>query len=462
MSAEDFTVLIVDDNPVNREMWSLYLASEGYRVETATDGDEALRRIAEEPVDLMLLDVMMPGRDGFEVLEELRREITPEDLPVVMTTARDKSEDVVRGFELGANDYVVKPVNLDVLLARVQSQLRSRSPVRERRSPDLRATSVIPEGTELEGRFRIEGLIGQGSCGAVYRATHLGLHRRVALKLLTSAAGLASAERLKREGVSACRIEHPNAVEVLDLCITDGGIPFLVMELLEGHSLDRELDRDGTLTPARCVEILVPTCEVLAEAHRQEIIHRDIKPQNVFLHHSRRREVVKVLDFGIARMVGESVLSQRLTVEGSLVGTPAYMAPERLADAPYDGRADVYSLGIMLYEMLAGRRPFTSIDLLELIRLHVHEPPRPLSELCPDLPPGIDAIVLRALAKDPHSRPTAEELAHDFRRAVAEPRHGKIGAGEEARPPRGRLRPGDGDRTATEQWTVTMAEPSEE
>ena len=178
--------------------------------------------------------------------------------------------------------------------------------------------------------------------------------------------------------------------------------------------------------------------------------------------------MVKVLDFGIAKLIGESVVSQRLTVEGSLVGTPAYMAPERLTDSSYDGRADVYSLGIMLYEMLAGRRPFTCVDLLELIRLHVHEPPRPLSELCPDLPRGIDAVVLRALAKDPKSRPTAEELARDFRAALAEPvaggqgsRDGRAGAGSAAPPSVGAPQAGrqEGeDRTATERWAVTLPE----
>ena len=137
------------------------------------------------------------------------------------------------------------------------------------------------------------------------------------------------------------------------------------------------------------------------------------------------------------------------------------MAPERLADAPYDGGADVYSLGIMLYEMLAGRRPFSSADLLELIRMHVHEPPRPLRELCPDLPPGIDAVVLGALAKDPENRPTAEELARDFQAAL----DGAAAPGGGRRTPTGGAQPepaAEADRTATEQWTrATLLEPPE-
>lgn len=282
----------------------------------------------------------------------------------------------------------------------------------------------------------------------------------MAIKLLTAAAGAASQERLLREGISACLVEHPNAVEVLDLCITDTGIPFLVMELLQGHSLDEELKREGTLSLQRSAEILNPTCEVLSEAHNQGIIHRDVKPQNVFLHRSRHGEVVKMLDFGIAQMVGESMLSSRLTVEGSLVGTPVYMAPERLADTPYDGRADVYNLGIRLYEMLVGRRPFSSPDLLELIRMHVNMPPRPLHEIIPELPRAAEAVVLRALAKDPQSRPTAAEMASDFEATL--PPDGRVvvlGRGPVGL--RGAAEDADGDRTATEQWSPFPETPDE-
>ena len=428
MQQPPFTVLLVEDNPVNREVWSLYLSNEGFEVLTAENGVEALKILEERTVDIVILDVMLPQLDGFEVLARLRREAGPEELPVIMATSRDKSKDIVRGFELGANDYVTKPVHLEVLLKRIQSQLRSRSAPAPVTEADLLTRDPVPGGTVLDGRFEIEDLIGRGSCGTVYRAKHLGLDRPVAIKLLTAAAGVASATRLRREGISACRIEHPNAVEVLDFCVVDS-VPFLVMQLLRGHSIDHEIRQLGRLSPDRCAQILEPVCEVLAEAHSQGIIHRDVKPHNVFLHQARKGEVVKVLDFGIAKIVGENVLSQRLTLEGSLVGTPAYMAPERLADSQYDGRADVYSLGVMLFEMLAGERPFNSPDLLELIRMQVHEPPPRLRPLVPDLPVEAEAIVLAALAKDPRKRPSLPQMAYDFTAAIGLAPGGAEGGG---------------------------------
>lgn len=457
MSQHPFSVLLVDDNPVNRELWSLYLSHEGYRLKTASNGAEALQAIRDEPLDLVLLDVMMPGLDGFQVLEELRREHSTEELPVIMATARDRSEDVVRGFDLGANDYVTKPVNLDVLLMRIQAQLRSKVPVAAAGPPPPPFTSVseVPAGTVLEGRYRLETRIGQGNCGTVYRATHLDLHRAVAVKLLTAAAGGRDMERLHREGISACRIRHPNAVEVLDLSVTDTGIPYLVMELLVGHSLDEELRREQVLTPARCAEILVPACEVLAEAHDVGVIHRDVKPHNVFLHRGRLGEVVKVLDFGIAKMVGDSVASQNLTLEGSLVGTPAYMAPERLYDNPYDGRADVYSLGVMLYEMLTGRRPFVSRDLVELIRMHLDQEPQPPRELAPELSPALESLALRALEKDPADRPQVSDFARELQAAVgADP--GSPSARRDA--PREEVKVTAAGPEAEEPWTQTLPE----
>ncbi len=447
MSHSQFTVLLVEDDPVSREMWSLYLANEGFTVVEAVDGVEALALVEETPVDVVILDVMLPELDGFEVLTKLRRSFGPEELPVIMATARDKSKDIVRGFDLGANDYVTKPVNLEVLQMRIQSQLRTKSP-QAPAAADLISQDPVPAGTVLDGRFEIEELIGRGSCGAVYRARHLGLDRAVAIKLLTAAAGVASESRLRREGISACRIEHPNAVEVLDFCVTES-VPFLVMQLLRGHSLDQEIRGRRGLTPGRCAEILHPACEVLAEAHAQGIIHRDVKPHNVFLHQARKGEVVKVLDFGIAKIVGEKILSRRLTLEGSLVGTPAYMAPERLSDSRYDGRADVYSLGVMLYEMLAGERPFNSPDLLELIRLQVHEPPPRLRYHLPDLPAEAEAVVLAALAKDPDERPEISEMGDLFEAALGP--DASVGNTEPAST-------GESSGTAAGEWVATLPE----
>ena len=416
MGEQTDSILVVDDNPVTRVLCSRVLAREGYRVLVAEDGIEALRLVKEDKVDLVLLDVMMPGLDGFDVLVALRKVFPSDTLRVLMVTAKDKSQEVVRAFELGADDYILKPLDIPVMLVRIQAQLRARP---KRREMDTSSLQVAP-GAVLEGKYRLESPIGQGSFGAVYRATHLALERAVAIKVFHH--GLktgAETSRFQHEAISACRVDHPNAVKVLDLSLAGSGVPFMVMELLEGRSLAAELELEGRLSLSRCLEILTPICKVLSEVHGVGLIHRDIKPQNVFLHRGRQGEVVKVLDFGIAKLIDGAAMQTRQTVNG-IVGTPVYMAPERFSDEVSSQRSDIYSLGVMLYEMLAGRRPFESTgDIFKLIVMHMNEMPISLCELRPELPSAIDQVVMAALAKKSTERPTAGELAHQFTEALS-------------------------------------------
>jgi serine/threonine protein kinase len=208
---------------------------------------------------------------------------------------------------------------------------------------------------------------------------------------------------------------------MLDFGVTPGGVAFLVMELLEGRSLLDELREHGVLSPDRCAEILIPVCDVLAESHRNGIIHRDVKPSNIFLHRTPRGDVPKVLDFGIAKMVDVAV-GQNLTMDGTVLGTPAYMAPERFRAKPFDGKSDVYSLGITLYQMLAGRLPFVTegVDPMSIVWMHQTQAPPPLREISPGISPGLEAVVMQALRKDSEQRPTAEEFARNLARAAGE------------------------------------------
>lgn len=419
MSSTPFTVLMVDDSAVITEMYSAYLRHAGYRVEIAKDGLQALEKLAQEPIDLILLDIVMPKLDGYGVLQRVRAEHPAAVLPIIMATSLSESEDMVKAFDLGANDYVTKPIDKEILLARMQAQLRSRVPTRQ--ATESLAEEIRP-GVVLEGKYRLDSLIDKGSFGSVYRGAHLGLERPVAIKLLAARIRRdpANLARFQQEGVSACQVRHPNAVEVHDFSVSDEGIPYLVMELLEGRTLEEEIHRHGTLEVRRLAEILFPVCQVLAEAHALGIVHRDIKPQNIFLHRGRHGEWVKVLDFGIAKMLGEVSLSQKITQEGSLVGTPAYMAPERLADQPYGGASDIYSVGVILYEALAGRRPFAAdsgIDILEAIQVE-RRPPPALSDRVPGLPIEIEQLVDEALAPNPGDRPSASRLAERYLAAL--------------------------------------------
>jgi serine/threonine protein kinase/CheY-like chemotaxis protein len=420
-SAEMATLLVVDDNEMNRDMLTRRLEKRGYHVRTASEGASALALIAAEPIDLVLLDIEMPGLSGLDVLREVRKTRTSLQLPILMATARSDSGDVVQALEAGANDYVIKPLDFPVVLARVEAQLR----LRPASAPAAGASpgGETGPGTLLAGKYRLGALIGSGAFGSVYRARHEDLAHDVAVKVLLTAARSSpdALARFQREGIAACRVKHPNAVAVTDFGLTGDGAAFLVMELLEGHSLQDEIKRVGRFEAPRCAEILTPLCAALAEAHAAGIVHRDVKPANVFLQRTPHGETVKVLDFGIAKMADEDARAGNLTIDGGILGTPAYMAPERFRGEAIDGASDVYSVGVMLYQMLAGRLPFSApdSDLMGIVMMHLHREPRPMREEDPEIAPEIDQIVLSTLRKDPRERPAIAALASSFARAAA-------------------------------------------
>src|SRR5207237_356915 len=219
------------------------------------------------------------------------------------------------------------------------------------------ALSEALPGHVLDDKYRIGPKLGSGGFGTVYRGEHILLHHPVAIKVFRPAVGregVESVERFRLEGISACRVNHPNAVSVLDFSVSAGGLAYLVMELLEGRSLAQQLRTNGQLSEVQAVEIACCVCDALVQAHAVGIVHRDIKPSNVFLHEASGETAVKVIDFGIAKLTDQSEVpgAETTTLSGMFLGTPAYMAPERVFNQPYDGRADVYSVGVMLYEMV--------------------------------------------------------------------------------------------------------------
>ncbi len=438
MSERRASVLVVDDLPANVELMEKRLKKSGLDVLTASGGPEAFKMLERHTVDLVLLDIMMPGMSGIEVLRKIRETWSAAVLPVIMVTAKTDSRDVVEALGLGANDYVTKPVDYPVAWARIQAHLRTREATRAALPvPDAEphTPAQAGPGSILGGRYRLESRIGGGSFGIVFRSHHQELDRPVAVKVLSTSADTdpQALARFRREGASACRVDHPNAVQVLDLGVNAGGVAFLVMELLEGVSLDAELEQMRRFTPKRCTEILEPVCLALAAAHDAGVVHRDIKPSNIFLHRSASgEETPKILDFGIAKIAGAAALEQHLTIDGSLLGTPAYMAPERFRRGPYGVKSDIWSVGTVLYEMLSGRLPFvpSSPDPLALVAMQVEEDPPPLRPLCPDISPALEALVRTTLDKDPAVRPSAELLARRLSKVATElytPLDGDVG-----------------------------------
>jgi serine/threonine protein kinase len=255
-----------------------------------------------------------------------------------------------------------------------------------------------PVDRVLGGRYRLRRLLAVGGMGAVWAAEDAVLGREVAVKVLGEALAddRRARLRLRREARAAARLAHPAIARVLDLGEEDGR-PYLVMELLHGESLAARLARGGPLAPAEAVGVVAAAADALDLAHRAGIVHRDVKPGNVFV---TRGGEVKLLDFGIARAADETALTG-----GDLLGTAAYLAPERVLGHDATPAADVYALGVLLYELLAGRPPFAGDCGAALAMAQVHAQPPPLGAVAPSVPPALAAACERALAKDPAARP---------------------------------------------------------
>jgi hypothetical protein len=284
----------------------------------------------------------------------------------------------------------------------------------------FQALSDALPGTVLDGKYRLDEQLGAGGFGAVFRGRHLVLDAPIAIKVFRPAPGNDSAEGLQRflrEGATTARLDHPNAVRVLDSGVSTGGVAFLIMELLRGQSLAQELKAVGKVSLRRAAQIAATVADVLAAAHARGILHRDIKPDNVFLHREGDREVVKVVDFGIARFFDgpQSVGVTRLTQPGEYLGTPRFIAPERIACGPDDGRSDVFSLGAILYQSICGLSPWTMQQERQMpLGLVTNPRPRDMRQHRSDVPPELESLILRCLAWEPAKRPTAAELAAEL------------------------------------------------
>lgn len=266
----------------------------------------------------------------------------------------------------------------------------------------------------LGGRYEIGAALGEGGMAKVFKGTDTVLGRTVAVKVLAPqfAKDKQFVDRFRREAQAAAALNHPNVVSVYDTG-DQGTVHFIVMEYVEGATLAEMIARDGPLHPDRAIEISQAVGRALGAAHAAGVIHRDVKPGNIML---TKDGDVKVMDFGIARAVSSDSVTQTATV----LGTASYLSPEQAQGEMVDGRSDIYSLGCVLYEMLTGRAPFVGDTPVSVAYKHVNEPPIPPRTLNADVPPGLEQVVMKALAKNPANRfQSAEELVDDLARAAA-------------------------------------------
>lgn len=272
---------------------------------------------------------------------------------------------------------------------------------------------MLGEGELVAGKYRVIRMLGQGGMGAVALASHEALSLEVAIKFLTLDASDSSRSRFAREGRAAARLQGRHTAKVFDVGALADGTPYMVMEYLRGADLDAVLAARGPLPVAEVVEYMMQACEGLAEAHLAGIVHRDIKPANLFLsHETDGRPLIKILDFGISKATfGTQDLS--LTSTQAVLGSPLYMSPEQLRGAHgVDARTDIWSLGVVMYQLLTGRVPFNGSAITELTLRIAQDAPRAVQELRSDVPPNLAKVVYRCLAKDPAERfPSAYDLA---------------------------------------------------
>ena len=267
-------------------------------------------------------------------------------------------------------------------------------------------------GHTLDEKYRLEERLGIGGMGTVYRAVHLLIDRPVAIKVLNQrfVEDEAARTRFRREARAAGRLQHTNAVTVTDFGQSSDGYVYIVMELLEGRTLREIVAKEAPLDPARAVSLMLQISDAVAAAHEAGIIHRDLKPANVFIvQRADVPSVVKVLDFGIAKLAAEMLDDDEpmtLTQIGAMIGTPRYMSPEQCDGAELTPAADVYSLGIILYEMLTGTVPFSGSTPLAIALKHSTEAPRPPREFVLNIPAPLERVVLHALEKNPDDRPS--------------------------------------------------------
>ena len=318
---------------------------------------------------------------------------------------RPEPSDRVRVFMIEPGDNTHSGVTIE------------RSPSSRRQESDT-ALAAPPSliGQVLGGRYRVTSLLGSGGMGAVYRAEHTELKKTVALKVLNQemAGHREAAKRFEREAMVSAQIQHPNVVSATDSGRLPDGSLYLVLEYIAGHSLRELLEREQRLPPPRALWIGAQIAEALGAAHGQGVVHRDLKPGNVMLlAPDQQPETVKVLDFGLARVASEG-RGEQLTRTGSVFGTPEYMSPEQARGEIVDHRADLYALGVMLYELLSGKQPFVAPELVAVLIKHIQEPPPPLPA---DVPEPIARYVMSLLDKDPNRRPSdARQVAKALRR----------------------------------------------
>lgn len=402
-------VLVVDDDPAIRRTLVGAMDDGTIRLDVASSAEEAIEKLeAGGAPDLVLSDIRMKGLDGLDLLRVIRQR-TPESRVVIMTAYHDVGT-AVRAMREGAADFLCKPFDLHQLREVLDRFLEA--------GPGRPAASIGHHEHELlAGRYEVEDEVGRGAMARVFRARDQKHERHVAVKVLRGeVAASIGTDRFLREIQIVARLHHPHCLTLIDSGEWADS-PYFVMPFVPGPSLRARLRTERRICVTEVAALMRDIADALSAAHELGIVHRDVKPENVLLSGPH----AWVTDFGVARALGDAA-DVRATSIGSAIGTPEYMAPEQCAGAgDVDHRADIYALGVVAYELLAGRPPFSRDSARAILAAHLTAEPTPLRERDPSIAVGLEEAVLKCLAKEPSDRwPDAGALAATFGRYAVE------------------------------------------
>jgi serine/threonine protein kinase len=398
-------VLIADDDPVWRKLLTQNIQKWGFEVVEAEDGKRAWDMIQQHGAPrIAVLDWQMPKLDGVDICRRIRSSLNLPFIYTIILTSRDTRDDVVAGFESGADDYLVKPVDMAILRSRLGAAVR--------------IVKTVPPPRQIPG-YKLIGRLGAGAMATVYKARQLSLNRLVAVKILPKKFSL-NPEFVKRfyaEGRAAAKLNHPNIVAALDVGRHDD-THYFIMEYVEGYTVYEHLVKEGPYAEAEALAIAIQVAKALNHAHKAGLIHRDVKPKNILITDDG---VAKLADMGLARAVSDREAAE--AEAGKAFGTPYYIAPEQIrGKVNIDLRADIYSFGCTLFHMVTGRVPFEGPDISSILLKHLDEPVVPPDHINTQLTTGISEIVELCMAKKARKRyASTKDLIEDLQ-AVADSR----------------------------------------
>lgn len=436
---KNITVLLVEDHDIVRTGLRLALEQSGEIkvIGEAVDGESAVKKLLELHPDIVLMDIGLPGMNGLEATWKIKQAAPA--TRILMLTSHDSDDDILAALGAGADGFCLKHISIDKLREAIKAVLAGslwldsgvshrvnkvatsimqnprgkQSIIFERQLEIMRLVEDKENTLNTENlfgdKYLIESVISEGGMGIVYEAMHIELNKKVAIKVLKNerAVDRKLIRWFQQEAKSTSSLSHPNIISVFDFGISTSGRPYLVMDYVDGINLDQVIMADGPLELSRFLRIFEQVCDGMSDAHAHEIIHCDLKPSNIMLVHPGTTDEVRIVDFGLSKVVPRSSNIQlQMTESHEVAGSPLYMSPEQCLGHKLDSRSDIYALGSVMYEAITGFQLFDTASPFETFSCQLRETPKDFNSLLPNnsIPKALESIIFKALNKAPELR----------------------------------------------------------